>query len=264
MRKRMLMMMFAAMLLVGCAKKDLTPQPIETSPQDPIIEETTSKEPEPTEATQDTVSEDKMVIPDKYEIYKDGESHFVMYHTDGENALFSNFTNVSRPDLGIQSVSFLSELAAPENGVITISTDESIYVTNENKGNVYEIISADETVKDDYHHYCYMAGTIGIFSDKNRLSNDFTAEEANDWLAAEHSLGSDRNLYVMKDGTGNEVYVKICGFSALDDMSKTFYGFVIFDIIDDEICGVYCTYDMEMEDSIKYIDYTLQSLEFTK
>lgn len=55
-------------------------------------------------------------VPTKFEVFKDGESHKVMYGATAQDYYYSEFTNTSFPEYGIKSTSFPTSMVNPEKG----------------------------------------------------------------------------------------------------------------------------------------------------
>lgn len=55
-------------------------------------------------------------VPTKFEVFKDGKSHKVMYGATAQDYYYSEFTNTSFPDYGIKSISFPTSMVNPEKG----------------------------------------------------------------------------------------------------------------------------------------------------
>lgn len=256
----------AVIMLAGCAKKDLAPQPVETATVETTIAETTTVA--ETEATEEATVETQVIIPTKFEVYKDEEPHYLMYYADEEHTYFNSFTSVSAPELGIESVSLLTDFVGPTGDDLHPYLQEGIKINEQTADYIFDYATLEEIPDNEFHRFGFNMGQCGIFSRDFSLGSSVpTADEIISFCNNELYLLSNGDFNVETTPDGDTVYVLPVGFTLTraDDSLKVYVGFAIVRFLDNKAAGVYSCFNTEdFSIASHYADYTLQSLEYTK
>lgn len=262
----------SAALLAGCQKGDIIqPIDVETTVAETTVEETTTEA-----ATEESkaIPDEFIYIfsPEEYNIYTDGKPHQELYYSDETRTLFMEFTSVSKPELGIASVSFPScfveqdpsELNQLGNDIISLETDED-------RKKIYDYSVDGWIVPDSYARWVPGAGKIGIISIKSDFDPTAGEPSVEDFMIAESGYKldpyeeNDYDTQIRKEKTreGVEVYSMPIKTYTRDDTGLVEYpGFAIYRYHNGMMQGVYCTMLDTYEESLLLKDYIVQSLVF--
>lgn len=261
MKKYYFAIALGAMLLAGCSNKELAPRQLETTWETEAVEKAVEQE---TGVDNQEKKKTETLIPMRYEMHEDGQSHFVLYHADEDKTLFADFTNVSYPELGVQSVSFLSHLIDPDDEEIYTYNNEDIVIdTKEKAWRVYDLTSLEQLPDNEMHRECYAVGRCGVFN----LPNTFqglapTEEEAKEIFWQQYGIATTGEIEMIKSQDGGNLFIAKGGASGDADNNKVFYGFMIFRLKRDVVQGIYALFDAEWNEAMEFLEYTKQSLKF--
>lgn len=254
-----------AVALSGCQKEDLSPMPIETvetAEVETTEVETTDAEEESTEETVET----KVIIPDKFEVYTDGEPHYLMYYADEEKTFFNTFTSITAPEQNIKNVSFLYYYVDPKEGELQSVENDTVKINEETKNLLYDYSTLSMLPDNEFHRFGASVGCCGTFSRPFTYEGDEpTIEEMGRFVNESVYVGSDGTYEVKQSIDGSDVYV-LPGNSYIvnSDGSQYIYpGFTMMRIKDGMAEGIYCCINSnEKEDAVQIANYTIQTLEF--
>lgn len=261
----------SAALLAGCQKGDIIqPIDVETTVAETTVEETTTE----ADTEESKAIPDEFIYifsPEEYNIYTDGKPHQELYYSDETRTLFMEFTSVSKPELGIASVSFPScfveqdpsELNRIGDGVVTLATDED-------RKKIYDYSGTKWVIPDSYARWVPTYGKIGIISVKSDFNPESGEPSVEDFIPAvdAYSLAPyddyETNIDVVKTREGIELYsMPIVTYVKDSTGLVEYYGFAAYRYYNGMMQGVYCTVRDTYEESLLLEDYILQSLVFT-
>lgn len=207
-----------------------------------------------------TGAETEIGIPTEFQVFTDGQPHYLMFYADKEGLYWSSFTSVSRPDLGIASISFLSAMTdVEEANLLTIHESGSIRINGET-----DII--DMTTLPDYG--CGYGrrmpgfGEVGIFSVPIEMQGEIpTAQEIAGIDAVKSMSWLSTEVYRDISAEGYTLYSVYCTIPYTEE--EAYEGALFFRIRDGRAEGAYIAL-LEENESIKagFIHYTMQSLRF--
>lgn len=262
----------SAALLAGCQKGDIIqPIDVETTVAETTVEETTTEA-----ATEESkaIPDEFIYIfsPEEYNIYTDGKPHQELYYSDETRTLFMEFTSVSKPELGIASVSFPScfveqdpsELNRIGDGVVTLATDED-------RKKIYDYADSNWMLPDSYSRWVPGAGIVGIISVESDFDPASGEPSVEDFMVAESGYKldpyeeNDYDTQISKEKTreGVEVYsMPVISYEHDDTGLVEYYGFAVYRYHNGMMQGVYCTVLDTYEESLLLKDYIVQSLVF--
>lgn len=258
----------SAALLAGCQKEDIIqPIDVETTVAETTVEETTTEA-----ATEESKAiPDEFVYifsPEEYNIYTDGKPHQELYYSSETRTLFTNFTSVSKPELGIASVSFPSCFVEQDPSELNHIIDGRV----DDPKLLYDFSEMDWMVPNSYARWLPSAGKIGIISVKSDFDPASGEPSVEDFMVAESGYKldpyeeNDYDTQISKEKTreGVEVYSMPIKTYTYDDTGLVEYpGFAIYRYHDGMMQGVYCTVLDTYEESLLLKDYIVQSLVFT-
>lgn len=261
----------SAALLAGCQKEDIIqPIDVETTVAETTVEETTTEA-----ATEESkaIPDEFIYIfsPEEYNIYTDGKPHQELYYSDETRTLFMEFTSVSKPELGIASVSFPScfveqdpsELHQLGNDMITLETDED-------RRKIYDYAGSTWMVPDSYARWVPGAGIVGIISVESDFDPASGEPSVEDFEPAIYGYkiapydDVDTKIDVVTTREGVKLYsMPVINYEHDDTGVVKYYGFAVYRYHNGMIQGVYCTVLDTYEESQLLEDYIVQSLVFT-
>ena len=262
----------SAALLAGCQKEDIIqPIDVETTVAETTVEETTTEA-----ATEESkaIPDEFIYIfsPEEYNIHTDGKPHQELYYSSETRTLFMDFTSVSKPELGIASVSFPScfveqdpsELNRIVNGAVTVETVED-------GRKIYDYADMNWMIPNSYARWVPSSGRAGIISVKSDFDPASGEPSVEDFMIAESGYKldpyeeNDYDTQISKEKTreGVEVYsMPIKTYTYDVNGLVTYPGFAIYRYHDGMMQGVYCTVLDTYEESLLLKDYLVQSLVF--
>lgn len=261
----------SAALLAGCQEEDIIqPIDVETTVAETTVEETTTEA-----ATEESkaIPDEFIYIfsPEEYNIYTDGKPHQELYYSDETRTLFMEFTSVSKPELGIASVSFPScfveqdpsELNRIVNGAVTVETVED-------GRKIYDYADMNWMVPNSYARWVPSSGRAGIISVKSDFDPVSGEPSVEDFEPAIYGYkiapydDVDTKIDVVTTREGVELYsMPIATYVKDINGLVEYYGFVAYRYHNGMMQGVYCTVLDTYEESQLLEDYILQSLVFT-
>lgn len=252
----------SAMLLSACQKDDII-KPID-------VETTTAAETTVEGTTEETSTEIPkefvyIIPPEQFEYFTDGEPHDVLFYSDEEKTRWANFTSVSKPELGIKSVSFPSVYVEKDTSELRIIKDDTVMLnTEEDAKAIYDCSTYSWMDSNSYARWIPYAGKVGIIYVKSDFDSTERDPEVEDFDPAKYGYKlrpyNDSETPIVKQLTlsGSEVYcMPIKTYTGRDDM--VYEGFAIFRYHGGMMEGVYYTFYAEdrPQDWLKYIMHSL-------
>lgn len=214
--------------------------------------------------TEKTTADDVVIVPTKFEIFEDGKSHNVLYYADTEHTYFNDFTSVSRPDLGINSVSFISAFVDAEGeNLHAIDADGSFTINSEaDARKVYDYASVDWLDDNEYARFIPTDGKVGIINKDFELDGESPTVEEMKKLGAMYKLIVTDPVFQDTTKDGNTVFSCLCGAEAAANSDVKYYGVMTVRFKSGEAQGVYYVLRGDLEENFRYANYTIQSLSF--
>ena len=248
----LLTMCMAASCMTGCGDK-------------PTYESSGIEAQRPEETTEDAAAEtttEVVMVPTKFEIFTDGEPHYVMYHADLEYTYWDTFTSMSKPEAGIESVSFLSEIIDYEGEMRKFDSNDHINLNGDMLTPV-DATSLSNIEDDGFAVYVPAVGLCGIINREFEYAGDVpTIEEVSAFVKG-YGLGSWDELYAEMSEDGELMYCSY--FRTYLTEGNYYYGGYAFRVKDGVAQGAYAAvYGEDIDDGIGIFRYMMQSLRFTE
>jgi len=269
----------SAMMLFGCGKKEDVIQPLSleatTAVETDAVETTAETTAETTETATTEASEPETEVvefiyvpsPKEFEVFYDGEPHEVLFYADEERTLFSSFTSVSRPDLGIKSVSFPSLFVEEEGYELgKLVNDTYVFNSEEDSRKIYDFASYSSIEDSEYIRIIPVDGRVGIISIPTDIDPSKEEIEFEDFYPFRKLHRFDpadwEDIEIFEDVTrdGNTVYGFYICSEDIKDM--IFEGFACVRIQDGKMEGAYYLLHESYEFRFLLKDYLIQSLVF--
>lgn len=244
----------ASVFMAGCGEEPK----LESSG---IIAERPSEE--TTEVSEETSEESEgiVLVPTKFEVFTDGEPHEVLFHADMDYLYYDEFTSLSRPEHGIESVSFPTEFVNIEGEMRRVDSNDFIDLK-------YDMVTPiDATslsfIEDDgYGVMIPDVGICGIIDREFSYAGEVpTIEEVSPFVKG-YGIGSWDELFYEMSEDGEVMYASYCRVSFGENY---YYGGYAFRMKEGRAQGIYIAVaGDDIEDGMGYIRYAMQSLRFTK
>lgn len=257
--------LLAAGTLSGCVKTSVTPAAFPdaataseagTAKDTPIGNEEIK--------TKEKNLDGTIIIPDKFQVFTDGEPHFLMYNADVNNTFFNTFTSVSRPDLGIKSVSFISDFVdVEENEIRRLEPGDSIeFNSDEELHQVVDHTSASWMDDSGYGRWIPADGRVGLISSPFPMKGEVPTIEEVEALGEQYRLVVGDEVYADISEDGNIMYSAFAAGNAAEDSDVKYYGGITFRVKDGRAQGAYTVLRGDLKNNYGYIRYMMQSIRF--
>lgn len=254
--------MMAAMFICGCGNTEqVESSGIEATRPTEATEDSTEESTEEKNALEELEGSEVTILPTKFEVFTDGEPHYLMYHADLEYTYWNTFTSLSRPDLGIASVSFPQQFVGCEGKMRVL--DENDYISVGEDVSTPIDMTTDSLIEDDgYYVFIPEDGFCGIISREIEMAGEEpTLEEVKAFLEGYYITSYDELFYDVSE-EGEKLYSSYCMESAgVND----YYGGYSFRIKDGRAEGAFVMFNGDVyKENAGYVRYMIQSLRFTE
>jgi len=203
----------------------------------------------------------------EFEIFYDGEPHQVLFYADEKETLYTTFTSVSRPDLGIKSVSFPSLFVEEEGYELgKLVNDTYVFNTAEDSSKIYDFASYSDIDDSEYIRMIPVDGRVGIIiipTDVDPSKEEIEFEDFYPFRKLHRFDPYDwEKVEIFEDVTrdGNTVYGFYIGAQDIQDVH--YDGYACVRIHDGRMEGAYYMLRDYYPNRLLLKDYLIQSLLF--
>ena len=212
--KKWFLMLALGVCLSGCGNADFSPKPMESyeAADIDVEKESESQKEEETPGDSKDTMEGLIILPDEFEFFDDDRSHRVRYYSDVEYSYYDDFTMVSRPDLGIESVAFRSCYTdVSEEELYSFGNNDQIIMTSEEDARrVYDRTTASYLKDKGYSRYIPADGIVGIINTEGALKGEAPTIDEINGVARQYNLMAFEPVFCDTTRDGKIVYTTYC------------------------------------------------------